>query len=344
MAIQSASAKLYTGIRCWVVDKNISAALTSSFSLVNQNQPSPVLLGGVPTVYANVRVFRLKRAVADLVLTPSVTLTDSRLKTFGGGNVINDGYFVQLQRYKIIEITPGSDDIGTTDWNAVAGTTGVTYAAGDEITAVNSGSITGTGKAALARWTARSSVVCKFPTYFRIDVEKLQLPEGTTCTVEFEEGWIKDGEYLESTRAVSPAVKNFFTFRTPWYGLSFMNSAFSLPNTVLRIKQLASSVSSTASFTALPIFNPGKLAALFGGVFLTVPNAVKTARTSANLFNSFGPLNVGGTPILATILKIKQLASDFIPSSTTLTSMARRFRGTQIAMSTVVDVVCTPYQ
>jgi hypothetical protein len=69
-------------------------------------------------------------------------------------------------------------------------------------------------------------------------------------------------------------------------------------------------VSSTASFTALAIFNPGKFAALFAGVSQIVPNASKTVRTGATLFNSFGPLNVGGTPILATILKIKQLASN----------------------------------
>lgn len=377
MAIQSASAKLYTGIRCWVVDKNISAALTSSFSLGNldldfsEDEPdydanSSVTWTNPATsevfnnvkIYSNVYAWRIKRAIADLVVTPSVTLTDSRLKTFGGGNVINDGYFVQLQRYKIIEITPGSDDIGTTDWNAVAGTTGVTYAAGDEITAVNSGSITGTGKAALARWTARSSVVCKFPTYFRIDVEKLQLPEGTTCTVEFEEGWIKDGEYLESTRAVSPAVKNFFTFRTPWYGLSFMNSAFTLPNrTALRIKQLASSVNSSTALTAFGVRNPGSLASLVVSLFTATALIGKITRAFSNLSSVSTLVSRAGylqsvaadvsanfnSILTSTTSRVRGLISTLISSQFELTQQSEqsRIRTTSMALQSTAEVVAS---
>ena len=294
MAIQSASAKLYTGIRCWVVDKNISAALTSSFTLGNQRQPSPVLVEGVPTVFADVLAFKLLRAIADLVVTPSVSLTNERYKIYGGGNNV---------------ITPGASRVIDNTNN----------------------------------WKVNSSVVCKFPTYFRIDVDKLDLPQGTTCTVSFEEDWIRDGVYLESTKASSPAVGNFFTFRTPWKGASFINSTFTLPNTVLRIKQLASSVSSTASFTALPIFNPGKLAALFAGVSQIVPNAVKNVSAGATLFNSFGPLDVGGTPVLATILKIKQLAST-LTSSLTLLADSIKFKtpgvvniSSNLTLSALVD-------
>ena len=329
MAIQSASAKLYTGIRCWVVDKNISAALTASFSLGNQNQPSPVLVGGVPTVFANVLVNRVKRYIADLVMTPSMSITDQRLKTFGGGNVINDGHFVPGQTYKIVSV-------GNTDWNAIAGTTGETYVVGSEFIAINNGTLPSvspasftpddkrnptakTGKAGLASWTLRSSVVCKFPTYFRIDVDKLQLPQGTTCTVSFEEDWIRDGVYLESTRASSPAIGNFFTFRTPWLGASFINSSFSLPNrTVFRIKQLTSTMSSTASVVAYPIFNPGKLAALFGGVFLTLPTAVKTARGISSMVSSFASNTIN--------LRIKQLASTFVTDVATLTTDAIKYK------------------
>jgi len=336
MAIQSASAKLYTGIRCWVVDKNISAALTSSFSLGNKNRPA----SGGDTVFANVLVFKLQRAIADLVMTPSLTLTDSRLKTFGGGNTIYDGYFVRGQRYKIV-------NVGNSDWNAIAGTTEVSYVLGSEFLANNNGTLPSvspvsftpddkrnptakTGKASLASWTARSSVVCKFPTYFRIDVDKLDLPQGTTCTVSFEEDWIRDGVYLESTKASSAAIGNFFTFRTPWKGASFINSTFTLPNrTALRIKQLASSISSTASFTALPIFNPGKLAALFMGVSQIVPNAVKTAVSGATLLSSFTPVALG--------LRIKQLASliSFDSSVTTEFDIVQVSGSTQSAESNI---------
>ena len=223
MAILSASAKLYTGIRCWCVDKNISANLTASFSLGNRNRPA----SGGDTVFANVLAFKLRRAIADLVVTPSVSLTNERLKTFGGGNNV---------------ITPGASRVidNTNNWRVTA------------------------------------SVVCKFPTYFRIDVDKLQLPQGTTCTVSFEEDWIRDGVYLESTKASSPAVGNFFTFRTPWQGASFINSAFTLPNrTGLRIKQLGSTVSGVSTLVARGTYNPGKFASLFGGAFITLTAPVK---------------------------------------------------------------------
>jgi surface protein len=199
-----------------------------------------------------------------------VSLTNERLKTFGGGNNV---------------ITPGASRVidNTNNWRVTA------------------------------------SVVCKFPTYFRIDVDKLQLPQGTTCTVSFEEDWIRDGVYLESTKASSPAVGNFFTFRTPWQGASFINSAFTLPNrTGLRIKQLAGSVSSSASLVAYPIFNPGKLAALFGGVFFTLPTAVKTARGVSLMVSSFASNTLN--------LRIKQLASIFDSGLATLTTDAEKYK------------------
>jgi surface protein len=266
MAIQSASAKLYTGIRCWCVDKNISAALTASFSLGNRNRPA----SAGDTVFANVLAFRVKRFVIDLVAVRSLSLTDSRLKTFGGGNNV---------------ITPGASRVIDNTNN----------------------------------WKVNSSVVCKFPTYFRIDVEKLQLPQGTTCTVSFEEGWITDGNYLESTKAPSAAIGNFFTFRTPWLGASFINSAFTLPNrTGLRIKQLTSALSSPAALVAYPIFNPGKLAALFGGVFFTLPTAVKTARGVSSMVSSFASNTLN--------LRIKQLASIFDSGLATLTTDAEKYK------------------
>jgi surface protein len=269
MATITAEAKLYTGIRCWCVDKNISAALTSSFSIGNYNRP--IQPADEFVLSSGALVQRLKRTVADVECVAGITLTDERYKTYGGGNNV---------------ITAGSPRVinNTNNWKLI------------------------------------SSVICDFPTYIEIDVEKLQLPEGTDVILNFEEGWVLEdrGRQLPSGAweyptaiqgSPSPKQDNFISFRTPWYGLSFMNSSFSLPNTVLRIKQLASSLSSAASFTALPIFNPGKLAALFGGVFLTIPNAVKTVSAGATLFNSFGPLNVGGTPVLLTALRIKQLAS-----------------------------------
>jgi surface protein len=370
MAIQSASAKLYTGIRCWVVDKNISAALTSSFSLGNKNRPT----SGGDTVFADVLAFKLLRAIADLVVSPSVSLTNERYKTYGGGNNVlipgkgasqfttsyNTFSVASPQTFDEIVGTPSPTNanflnnlyrapswglVFTSTTNPVSSTVTLTLKSrGQYISVGDTFTINATNNQIIPApltitinslldipvvqsggFNVTSSVVCKFPTYFRIDVDKLDLPQGTTCTVSFEEDWIRDGVYLESTKASSAAIGNFFTFRTPWKGASFINSAFTLPNTVLRIKQLASSVSSTASFTALPIFNPGKFAALFAGVSQIVPNAVKNVSAGATLFNSFGPLDVGGTPVLATILKIKQLASP-LTSSLTLLADSIKFK------------------
>lgn len=235
MAIQSASAKLYTGIRCWCVDKNISASLSSAFTVGNKNRP----IESGDTVYPNILVQRLKRTSADLESVGSVSLTNQRYKTYGGGNNV---------------ITAGSPRVINNTNN----------------------------------WKVTSRLVCKFPTYFQIDIEKLQLPEGTTCTVQLEEGWITEGDFPETTRAPSPEVRNFFTFRTPWYGVGRLTPIFSLFHKTTRIKQLSGSVVSAASVTARPIFNPGKLAALFGGAFTTITNARKTTFNIINLYSFTG--------------------------------------------------------
>jgi hypothetical protein len=264
MAIQSASAKLYTGIRCWCVDKNISASLSA-----------PV------TVVANVR--RLKRTVIDLVATATVSLTNERYRAYGAGNVVNDGFFVSGQSYKIVQLNPGQSppDIGDSDWNAIAGTTGVTYAAGDEFIAANNGSLPEvagaandenattpdlrnasrkTSKASLSSWTARSNLVCDFPTYIRIDIEKLGLPEGTDCIVQFEEDWIIEDrgrllpsggyEYPNNTQGLGiPRNDNYVQFRVPYYGLSFMTSAFTAPGTFNYRRRSPGSMAFTSAFS-----------------------------------------------------------------------------------------------
>jgi surface protein len=274
MAIQSASAKLYTGIRCWVVDKNISAALTASFSLGNRNRPA----SGGDTVFANVLVFKLQRAIADLVMTPSVSLTNERYRTYGGGNTVQvPGYTTTIAQavtatYNTFQVESprtfneivgrasstnaniSNSQYRAPSWAVVFSSTANPISSTISFTLKNPGqfisvgdtftidatidplipvtaTITVTSIASVpyqvsGGWITTASIVCKFPTYFRIDVDKLQLPQGTTCTVSFEEDWIRDGVYLESTKASSAAIGNFFTFRTPWKGASFMNSTF----------------------------------------------------------------------------------------------------------------------
>jgi len=190
MATITAEAKLYTGIRCWCVDKNISAALTSSFSIGNYNRPIQPIDEFV--LSSGALVFRAKRTVADVECVASISLTDERYRTYGGGNNV---------------ITPGSPRVIDNARN----------------------------------WKMISSVVCDFPTYIEIDVEKLGIPEGTDVILNFEEGWILEDrgrrlpsgawEYPTAVQgSPSPKQDNFVSFRTPYFGLSFINSAFTMPN------------------------------------------------------------------------------------------------------------------
>lgn len=230
MAIQTAEAKLYTGIRCWVVDKNISANLTSTFTTGNKNRP----IESGDTVYPGILAYRLYRTTADLEMVATINRVDERYKTYGGGNNV----------------------------------------------------ITVNGVDNTRNWKVTSGLVCKFPTYIQIDIEKLGLPEGTDCIVDIEEGWITEGDYPGSTFAPNPEVKNFFTFRTPWYGAGRLNTAFTLPNTVLRIKQLAANFPQAFGSVTFKIrYNRGNLASLFVDNFRILPTAVKRVRGMADLFS-----------------------------------------------------------
>jgi hypothetical protein len=306
MAIQSASAKLYTGIRCWCVDKNISASLSV-----------PV------TVVANVR--RLKRTVIDLFPVATVSLTNQRYKTYGGGNVVNDGFFESGQSYKVLEV-------GDSDWNAIAGTTGITYVRGSEFLAANNGTLPEvagaandefattpdlrnasrkTGRASLSSWTARSSLVCDFPTYIRIDIEKLGLPEGTDCIVQFEEDWIVEDrgrllpsggyEYPNNIQGLGiPRNDNYVQFRTPWFGLSFMRSAFTMPN-LARFRFRPGSMFVNSAFTPLMTAKITRRGVLdLQSAFVAVIRAGEVVRllSRADLFVVAGPMGPGATPYL----------------------------------------------
>lgn len=344
MATLIASAKLTNAFRVRVVDKNVSAALTSSFSLGNQNQPNPVLVGGIPTVFANPLVNRTRRTVSDLESSSTLANT-MRYATKGGGNITYDGYFVTGQSYTITTV-------GNTNWNTIAGTTGVTYAIGSRFVANNNGVIGSSGKASLASWSVTSSLVCEFPTYIEIDIESLMLqglPEGTDCVLNFQEGWMLEDrgrqlpsgayEYGSNTQdALSPEFPSFITFRTPKFFRSAFNAIVSMPaTTVLRIKQIQSAFVSASTVSAVGIFNPGKFAALFAGVSQAITIARKTA-VGASALSSIVTTVVNNTRAR---LFESSLSSQF---NTSITSFNSRIRYAQSTMSDIFDVVCSPYQ
>jgi alpha-tubulin suppressor-like RCC1 family protein len=230
MAIQSASAKLYTGIRCWCVDKNIKAALVSTFSLGNKNRP----IDSGNTVYPNVLAARLIRTVVDIESASIFSLTNERYKTYGFKSDIK----------------------------------------------------------------SKSTFLCKFPTYIRIDLEKLQLPEGVTCTISFEEGWITDGEYIGSTKAASAPVNNFFTFRTPWYsGRLKLSSLFTQALTYKNFRPFSSNISS--------LFTPVVSAKItkrgvedMQSAFILSTKIGKKQFVASSMNSRFGPIGPGDIPYL----------------------------------------------
>jgi len=210
-------------------------------------------------------------------------------------------------------------------------------------------------KGGKGEFTVSSSVVCEFPTYIEIDIEALMLqglPEGTDCILNFDEGWMLEDrgrllpsgayEYPSNTQdSPSPEFPSFVTFRTPKFFRSAFSLVSSLPaNTVLRIKQLQSAVVSASTLSAVPIFNPGKFAALFAGVSQAVTNARKTVVTGANLFSSFGPF---GPIAINTRLRQGDSAVSSLFDTATATFNSR-IRLAQSTMSDIFAIVCSPSQ
>jgi surface protein len=235
-----AQAKLRQATRLTVVDKKISAVLTSAITIT--------CIGA-----------KVKRTIIDLDSVSTISLTPEKLLRIGFTNIAQTGYFQRGQRYQIT-------DLGTADFNLIADTTGVTYQVGSVFTAANTGEKTPpvTGRAMLLTNLTVSTLTCKFPTYIRIDLEALGMDsyEGQDCIMQLDEGVVIQGNYPGSEFTPNPPEASFMTFRIPKYFRSQLASSITSSNLVLRIKQLASSLNSAVSVSAFAQLNPGKFAAL----------------------------------------------------------------------------------
>jgi surface protein len=252
MAIIQAQAKLYQGFRSYVVDKNISANLSAAFTVGNQNQPSPTLDGnGNIILQSGVKVFKIVRTIADLFVSPSVSLTNERYKTYGGGNnVINaNGSVDNTNNSKII-----------------------------------------------------STLVCSFPTFFRLDLEALGLPEGTDCVVKLEEGFVIEDRglirasgtypYPLAVSNPNPASDSFATFRTP---KTFAKKALSVVsslsyNTIGRLRPLAATITGAMTFVASGVLRNASGISIENATFTIIPQAVKRAVGTA-IMNSVSTIS-----------------------------------------------------
>ena len=110
-----AQAKLRQATRLTVVDKKISAVLTSAITITCIGE-------------------KVKRTIIDLDCISTISLTTEKFLTIGFSNFTQPGYFQRGQRYQIT-------DLGTADYNLIADTTGVTYQVGSFFTAANTGEI-----------------------------------------------------------------------------------------------------------------------------------------------------------------------------------------------------------
>jgi surface protein len=133
-----------------------------------------------------------------------------------------------------------------------------------------------------------SSLVCQFPTFIRIDVDKLQLPEGTDVVLQLEEGFVYEGDYPESLRNPMPKNDNLISFRTPKRFYSQLLSSQYSVTAVTGFRRFAdAAMSSAAGFTFKIRYNPGNFASLFVEDFAITPIAVKTARGVAAFSSQF---------------------------------------------------------
>ena len=166
---------------------------------------------------------------------------------------------------------------------------------------------------------------CKFPTYVKLDWDKLGMPEATNVVLQIEEGFVLEGVYAETNNSPLPKNTNLFSFRTPKQYRSALVSQLTLTNLTTRIKQLASSVVSAASVVANITYNPGRFASLEMSNFNVVPTAVKQVRGAAGIVSAF-TFPIGN-------FRLRLASSNFDSSVATMTTVGIRPRVFTVATS-----------
>lgn len=400
MAIVTGQAKLYIGVRSWCVDKNISANLSAAFSIGNKDIDFPTDVPdkdsqGNDVIYPNVYIWRLRRAVADMICPrPQPVLVNERYKTYGAGNNVIVSGKESGTGVSGISVTPSatytlspSDRIfeeivgiaspsnanysnpfyRAPSWKITYTTTGnTTYelkskgqyiSVGDTFiinstinplipisTTITVTSVIPVPVVESGGWSVVPTLTCQFPTYIEIDVEKLQLPEGTTVTLNFEEGWLYEDrgrklpsgawEYPNAVQdSPSPEAFNYVTFRTPWYGVAKLNSVFNRNIIPLRIKQLAANFPQALGAVTFRIrYSPGRFASLFVDNFTSsvVGNFIHRPILTLYSFTGEGSLQWNPFPY-----RLRYFDSTFNTSNFTQITNIRKFVGFSIPVNGV---------
>lgn len=244
MAIVTASAKLYQGIRCYVVDKNISATLTATFTIGNQNQPSPILDGnGNIILQSGVKVFKIVRTIADLLCPrPKPSLVNEKYKTYGGGN-------------NVINADGSVDNTNNSKITATLTCQFPTYFRLDPKT--------------LGLPEGQDCIIM-------LEEGFVYENQGTTAT--------NKAAYPTLLSTPSPRNDSFVSFRTPkTLSKTLTNIVSTVYAFTGRIRPFASNISSAMAFTVKTTYQRAGAIILTGGAGFILPIAVKTARLSQNL-------------------------------------------------------------
>ena len=166
---------------------------------------------------------------------------------------------------------------------------------------------------------AVSTLRCKFPTYFKLDWDKLNLPEGTNVVLKVERDFVKEGVFPESINSALPKNNNLLTFRTPKKLVAYLTAAASLTHTTLKIKQLASAISGAMTFVSTVRANK---------VGVTSLDSAFTTSIIANYksVNNFAVMNAQAAVAAVTGFLKGTSSNSTIVSSATIASANSRIR------------------
>jgi hypothetical protein len=166
---------------------------------------------------------------------------------------------------------------------------------------------------------AVSTLRCKFPTYVKLNWDKLNLPEGTTVVLKVERDFVREGVFPESINSALPKNNNLITFRTPKKLFAYLTSSATIVHTTLRIKQLASAISGAMTFVSTARANK---------VGVTSLDSAFTTSILANFksVNNFAVMNAQATVSAVTGFLKGTSSNNSIVSSTTIASANARIR------------------
>lgn len=207
-----------------------------------------------------------------------------------------------------------------------------------------------------------SSLTCKFPTYLRIDINKLNLPEGITVNLYVDDDFLRETRETPYTREKYPyqllnslARTPTLTFKVPKEFKWNQSSNFSISANNYRPRPFEAYLTGAMNFALNGNYSPAKGVTLVVSPFTQVANAIKTFRpvlalNSASTLNSnsgYLLLSSANLPIVPTLgainLRVRISAVDAMSVSAAQTTTITKNIGPITAnISTQSGLACAP--